>query len=138
MTGGSETLVGVDQLPGDGPVGRARQHRVGQQHRKRLVADEGLCTQYRVAKPVELLLVDVVDVGQRIDRTQFVEQLLFAVGGETRFQVRNRVEMVLNRVFTGAGDDQDLLDSGGGGLFDHVLDHRACPPAGSSPWGPRG
>ena len=100
------------------------EHRIGQQHRKRLVADERLCAEDRVSEPVELLLVDVVDLGERVDGAQLLEKLGFSCRFEPCLQRGRRIEVVLNGVLAGAGDDQNLFDAGGCGLFDHILDHR--------------
>jgi len=65
-----------------------------------------------------------VDVGDAADRTHLFEQLVFPRRFQPLLELEGPVEMILNRPFAVAGDDEDLVDSGGGRFFYDVLDHR--------------
>ena len=58
------------------------------------------------------------------DATDVLEQLSFAVAFEIFFQLERAVEMVFDRPFSAARDDDDVLDARGDGFFDRVLDQR--------------
>ena len=54
-----------------------------------------------------------------------VELGLLAALGERALQLELAVEMVLDDALVAAGDEDEMLDAGGLGLVDHMLDHRA-------------
>ena len=97
---------------------------VGQDHRERLVADEVLGHQDRVAEPELLLLADVRHLGQVADRPDLPEHLDVALLLEQVLELVGEVEVVLDRPLLAGGDDDDLLDPGRDGLLDRVLDDR--------------
>ena len=115
-------VVGVDELADAGPV--ADHHVVGQDHRERLVADQVLGHQHRVAQAQLLLLADVRDLGQVADLADLAEHLDVALLLEQVLELVGQVEVVLDRPLLAGGDDDDLLDAGGDGLLDRVLDDR--------------
>ena len=115
-------VVGVDQLADARPV--ADDHVVGQDHRERLVADQVLGHQHRVAEAELLLLADVGDLGEVADRPDLAEHLDVALLLEQVLELVGEVEVVLDRPLLAGGDDDDLLDPGGDGLLDRVLDDR--------------
>ena len=115
-------VVGVDQLADARPV--ADDHVVGQDHRERLVADQVLGHEHRVAQPELFLLADVRHLGQVADRPHLAEHLDVALLLEQVLELVGEVEMVLDRPFLARGDDDDLLDAGRHRLLDGVLDDR--------------
>ena len=105
--------------------GRSPTHDVvGQDDRERLVADEVLGHQDRVPEPELLLLADVRDLGQVADVPDLAEHLDVALLLEQVLELVGQVEVVLDRALLARGDDDDLLDARGDGLFDRVLDDR--------------
>ena len=65
-----------------------------------------------------------MNIGKAADGAELFEELLLLRGLEPAFKLEGAVEMILNRIFPIAGDDQDLVDSGGRRLFDDILNHR--------------
>ena len=114
--------VGVDELADARPV--ADDDVVGEDHRERLVADEVLRHQDRVAEAELLLLADVGHLGQVADVADLAEHLDVALLLEQVLELVGQVEVVLDRPLLAGGDDDDLLDPGGDGLLDRVLDDR--------------
>ena len=97
---------------------------VGQEHRERLVADEVLGHEHRVAEAQLLLLAHVGDLGEVADRADLAQLLDLALLLEQVLQLVVEVEVVLDHALLRGGDDDHLLDAGGDGLLDRVLDHR--------------
>ena len=93
-------------------------HVVGQDHRERLVADQVLRHQHGVTEPELLLLADVGQLGEVGDRPHLAELLDLALLLEQMLELVVEVEVVLDRALVGRGDDDDLLDTRGDGLFD--------------------
>ena len=115
-------VVGMDQLADARPV--ADDDVVRQDHRERLVADEVLGHEDRVAEAELLLLADVRHLGQVADVADLPEHLDVALLLEQVLELVREVEVVLDRPLLAGGDDDDLLDPGGDGLLDRVLDDR--------------
>ena len=88
-------LVGVDQLADAGPL--RDDHVVRQDHRERLVADEVLGHQHRVAEPELLLLANVGHLGQVADVAHLAELLDLALLLEHVLELVGEVEVVLDR-----------------------------------------
>ena len=99
-------------------------HVVGQDDRERLVADEVLGHEHRVAEAELLLLADVGDLRQVADLADLAEHLDVALLLEQVLELVGQVEVVLDGALLAGGDDDDLLDPGGDGLLDRVLDDR--------------
>ena len=116
------SLVGLDELADARPV--ADDHVVGQDDRERLVADELLGHQHRVAQAQLLLLAHVADLDHVADLPHAPEHLDVALVLEQVLELVVVVEMVLDRPLLAAGDDDHLLDAGGDCLLDAVLDDR--------------
>lgn len=51
-------------------------------------------------------------------------QIMLALAGQLMFQLVVVVEVVLDRLFATAGDQNDFAKTGGDRLFNHMLDHR--------------
>ena len=102
----------------------ADDHVVGEDDRERLVADEVLRHQHRMAEAELLLLADVGDLGEVGDRPDLAQHLDVALLLEQVLELEGEVEMVLDRPLLARGDDDDLLDPGSHGLLDRVLDDR--------------
>ena len=115
-------VVGVDELADARPL--ADHDIVRQDHRERLVADQVLGHEDGMTEAELLLLADVRHLGQVADRPHLAEHLDVALLLEQVFELVREVEVVLDRAFLARGDDDDLLDPGGDGLFDGVLDDR--------------
>ena len=115
-------MVGVDQLADARSV--PDDHVVGQDHRERLVADEVLGHEHRVPEAELLLLADVGHLGEVADCADLAEHLDVALLLEQVLELVGEVEVVLDRALLAGGDDDDLLDPRGDGLFDRVLDDR--------------
>ncbi len=88
-------VVGVDELADARPVGD--DHVIGQDHRERLVPDEVLGHQHRVAEAELLLLADVRHLGQVADRADLAEHLDVALLLEQVLELVGQVEVVLDR-----------------------------------------
>src|SRR6267378_2034819 len=106
--------------------GRLRVHQVvGEDHRERVVADDRLRAQNRVAQAERLGLADVDAArapGQH--RADHVEQHALVLALELGLQLVGLVEVVLDRALVAAGHENHLGDSRRGRLFDRVLDER--------------
>jgi hypothetical protein len=113
-------VVGVDQLADAGPV--ADDHVVAEDHGERLVADDLLRDEDGVAQAELLLLADVGDLGEIRDVPDLAEHLDVALLLEEMLQLVGGVEVILDRPLLARGDDDHLLDAGGDGLLDGVLD----------------
>ena len=97
---------------------------IGEDDGERLVADQVLGHQHGVPETELLLLADVGDLGQVADRPDLPEHLDVALLLEQVLELEGQVEVVLDRPLLAGGHDDDLLDTGGDGLFDRVLDDR--------------
>ena len=97
-------------------------HVVGQDDGEGLVADQFLGAEHGVAEAERLLLAHVADAGERGDAARDGEQLFFAAALEGGVQFEADVEVVFHGALAAAGDDDDVLDAGGDGLFNAVLD----------------
>ena len=71
-----------------------------------------------------LALPDVGEVDRARNLADLGELLLLAARLEERLELDRDVEMVLDRVLAAAGDQDDVVDAGGDGLFDAVLNDR--------------
>lgn len=89
-----------------------------------LVADVAAGTEHRVAEAERLALADVMDAGQARGIAHGVEAYRVALGREDLLQLEGVVEVVLDGPLVAAGDHQDVVESGRGGLLDDVLDGR--------------
>ena len=115
-------VVDVHQLADRRSIGN--QDVVGQDHRERLVADQLLGHEHRVAETKLLLLADVGDLGEVADVADAPEHLDIAALLEQVLELVRHVEVVLDRPLLARGHDDDLFDAGGDGLLDRVLDDR--------------
>ena len=75
-----------------------------------------------MAEPKLLLLAHVADLGHVADLAHLAQHLDVAAALQQRLQLEAVVEVVFDGTLLAAGDDDDLLDPGGNGLFDRVLD----------------
>ncbi len=114
--------VGLDELPDARPVGD--HDVVGQDDRERLVADQLLGHQHRVAQAELLLLADVADLDHVADLAHAAEHLDVALLLEQVLELVGVVEVILDRALLAAGDDDHLLDAGRDRFLDGVLDDR--------------
>ena len=89
-----------------------------------VVADVGPGRADGVAEAERLALAHEVELGERGEAGQLLEQLPLAGAGERLLELRRPVEMVLDRALPAARDDEDVGDPGSDGLFDDVLDGR--------------
>jgi len=118
-------VVLLDQLFGHRLPAAVEHHVVGEEHGKRLVPDQLLGHQHRVAEPELLLLVDEcdrADLGDAADRPQHLDVAALL---EPALEGRMRVEVLLDGAPAAGDDDDDLLDSRGDRLLDRVLDDRS-------------
>ena len=99
-------------------------HIVAQDHRERLVADQLARDEHRVAEAERLALADVREINQIGDLPHFGELLPLAARLEKRFELDRHVEMILDGVLAAPRDQNDVVDAGGDGLFDAVLNDR--------------
>lgn len=78
-----------------------------------------------MAKPQRFALAhaDDVDVsGHNVANT--FQQRMLALGFQTGFKLGVGIKVVFNRAFAAARHQYDIADTGGHGLFHHVLNHR--------------
>jgi hypothetical protein len=104
--------VGVDQI-------------VGEQHRERLVADDRLRAEHRVAQAERLGLADVHAahaLGQH--RAHHVEQRVLVLALELGLDLVGLVEVVFDRALVAPGDEYHVGDPGRRRFFHRVLDKR--------------
>ena len=96
---------------------------IGQDDGEWLVANEICGTSTAWPRPsgspcrtyATLIMFEIVDLLQEIELAALLEKT---------FELDVDVEMILDRVFTAAGDDDDVVDAGQHCLFDPVLDDR--------------
>ena len=115
-------VVGVDQLADHRAIAHA--HVIGEDHREGFVPDQVLGHQHGVPQAQLLLLTDVRHLGEVADVADLPEHLDVALLLEQVLELVGEVEVVLDRPLLAGGDDDDLLDPGGDGLLDRVLDDR--------------
>ena len=77
-----------------------------------------------MAQAQRLFLAHIADAGQRRDAARYCEQFFLAATFEGRIQLEAVVEVVFHCALATAGNNDDVLDAGGNGLFDAVLDDR--------------
>lgn len=97
---------------------------VTQEHGKGLVPHKAAGTGDGVAQTLGLLLPDIEDVGQ-VGGTPDLGQLLLLAGlVQPGLQLGVVVKIVVHGRLGPVGDNQNVLDTGGYGLFDDVLNDR--------------
>ena len=116
--------VRVDELLRDGLAGRVQHDVVTEQDGERLPADEVLRHEHRVPEAKLLSLVDERDGPELADAPDRAQHLDVAAILQPAFELRARVEVVLDRAASAGDDDDDLLDPAGDCLLDGVLDDR--------------
>ena len=99
-------------------------HVIREDDREGFVADQLLGHEHRVPEAQLLLLTHVADLGHVADLTHLAQHLDIATLLEQVLKLEAVVEVVLDGSLLAAGDDDDLLDPGGHGLLDRVLDDR--------------
>ena len=106
--------------------GTSEQHQiVGGDHRDRLAVDHVARTPDRVAQAERLLLADIGDLtGIEQHVLERVELRLLIARHQGVAQLVAVIEVVLNGGFSTAGDEDELLNSGGTRLLDRILDER--------------
>ena len=92
-------------------------HVVGQDDGERLVADQLLGAEHRMAQAERLLLAHVADARHRRDAARDLQQLLLAAALERGVQLEADVEVVFHRALAAPGHDDDVLDAGGDALL---------------------
>jgi xanthine dehydrogenase accessory factor len=97
---------------------------VSQHHGERLIADEIFGLEDRVAQAQGEFLPDVDDFEEIRDLPNQSEQILLAAVLEHSFELEGYVEVVFDGILAPAGDQDDLLDAGGLGFLDDVLNER--------------
>ena len=111
------SIIDAEQV---GPV-----HEVVAEHDdERLVADVLAGHRHGVAEAEGLALADVVDVGEVGEAADVGELGVLALAGQLQLELDVAVEVVLDGPLVAAGDDEDVVDPGGDGLLDDVLDRR--------------
>ena len=116
-------VVGLDHL-GEAGLGAMMQH-VGQQQGERLVADDLAGAPHGVAEAERRLLAGearLAGFGQVAGEQ--VELALLAARGERILEFELAVEMILDHALVAPRDEDHVLDAGGAGFVDDVLDHR--------------
>jgi hypothetical protein len=98
---------------------------VAEQHRERLVADERLRLQHRVAEAEGLALPDELHAGGVRDGVHLGQETGVPLLLKSALELQVPVEVVLDRSLAAPGDQQDVAESRAGGLVDDVLQGRA-------------
>jgi hypothetical protein len=101
-----------------------RHELVAEQHHERVVADVLLGDRYGVSQAQGLALAHVVDVRQLGEVHHLGPLVVLARLVQVVLELELPVEVVLDGALRAAGDDQDVVDAGGHGFLDHVLDGR--------------
>jgi hypothetical protein len=98
---------------------------VGEDHRERLVADDGRRAQHGVAQSERFGLTDVdaVDAGWG-GRLNGLEQLGLVAQRELGLELVGLVEVILDRPLVASGDEDHVGDAGRRGLLHRILDER--------------
>src|SRR5207302_8044702 len=116
-------LVDIDHLLEAG--GLAEDDVVGEEHGKRLVADEIARAPNRVAEAKGPLLARVADLARLGDpREERGELTVLAAVAERRLELEGMIEMIFERGFRATGHEDEFLDAGSARLLDRVLDQR--------------
>jgi hypothetical protein len=97
-------------------------HVVGQENGEGLVADKLAGHQDGVAEAESFFLADIGDMNHVGDGADDVKQVGFVALLEHGLEFIADVEVVFDGLFATAGDDEDLVATGGHGLLDSVLD----------------
>ena len=116
-------VVLLDHLPQDRLV--ADHQVVGQQHRERVVADQPLPAQHRMAEAQRLGLahVDALHV-VGLDTAHDVEQFLFTRLFEGYLQLESHVKVIFDGPLVSARHENHLPDACGIGLLHRILNQR--------------
>src|SRR6267378_419813 len=112
-------LVNADELFGSG-IFSGNEH-VAEKNGERFVADEIARDEHSMAEAERLLLARVADLHHVGDLADQFRLVVFAFFFEEALQRGSGIEMVFDRIFALAGDDDDVLDAGGDALFGDVL-----------------
>ena len=105
-------------------IGMKDQH-IGQADREIVIADQLCRTKHGVAETERFVLKHRRNGNVcRQDIAHRGEQLGFTLSFERIFKLGVRPEVLLDRFFARARDQDDLLEPGRNRFFDHVLDHR--------------
>ena len=116
-------VIGVGQLHGAGGFGQDQV--VRQQDGERVIADEGAGAPDGVAEAERFLLADGDHgAGRQLPFTQHAQLGVFATAAEGGLEFVGDIEMFDDRGFAATGDQAELLDPGGAGFLDRVLDQR--------------
>ena len=97
---------------------------VAENDRKRLVTDQPLGAEDRMAESEGHRLTDVAEICERGDVPHLAQELRLAVVLEIFFQFDGSVEVVLDCAFAPPGDDDNVFDSGGDRFFYRILNQR--------------
>lgn len=115
-------FINVDQLLG-GWIWSGNEH-VSQEHRKRFVADKIFRDENGMAEAQRLFLTRVTDLHHVADIANHFGLLGFAFFFQKSFEYRRIVEMIFDRIFAFAGDDNDVFDAGSNAFLHDILDLR--------------
>ncbi len=102
---------------GDGAVNDV----IGEEDGKGFVAHQVLGHQDGVALAQGRFLTNVADVGQVRDLAHLRERAVVAFLAQEILQLKGNVKVILDGPLPPARDDDDLLNTRGHGLLDHVL-----------------
>jgi len=120
--GAAEAVVDVDKLFDGGDV--VEDDVVGEEDGEGVVADEVAGDEDGVAVAAALLLVDDGE-GDAGESLEGVEEVALAGAGEEILEVRLGGEVLFDGAFGGVGDEDDVVEAGGEGFLDDVLDDGA-------------
>ena len=95
---------------------------VGEEHGEGFVADEFTGHEDGVAEAEGFSLANVGDIDHVGDGAHDLQQIGLAALFEHAFELVADIEMVFDRLFAAAGDDEDLVAARSHGFFDSVLD----------------
>ena len=115
-------FIDVDQLREAGD--RRIDNFIAQDDSERFIADQMLRAEDGMPQSHRFGLADVTEIGQIRNVPHLVEHLAFAAALEIFFQFERTVEVVFDRAFASACDDDDVFDAGGDRFFDDVLNQR--------------
>src|SRR5512132_1546430 len=89
-----------------------------------LVPDVLLGTEHGVAEPTRLRLPNIMDRGKLCWLPDRPQPLLVSLRLQRGLEPRCAIEVVLERAFGAARDEEDVCEASGDSLLDHVLDRR--------------
>src|SRR5687768_6625066 len=115
-------LKGLDQLRQ--AWNRRIDDLVAQHDCKWFVSDQMLRAEYGVSKAQGFRLTHVTEIGQIGNVSHLTEELRLSVSFEVLFQFHRPIEMVFDGALPAAGDDDDVFNAGGNGLFHRILNQR--------------